>query len=376
MNLDFSEDQKLLRNTVREYLAEQAPRERIREFLEGSEPRHDVALWKAAGDMGWLGAALPETFGGAGGGYLELAVIAEELGRVLAPIPVSSSVYLASEAIQLAGSDAQRRHYLPLLASGELIGTFSVAEPAGRSALQDIEARYVDGLLYGCKAPVPDGILANVAVVAARGKDDALTLVLVDLTGPGVERRPLRHFDGSRFQAVIEFSGASAELLAGSDVASDLVPRLFDQAAVLIAFEQLGGAEACLDMAREYTGSRFAFGRPIGSFQALKHRMADMYTSVELARSNCYYGAWALSTGSDELPVAACIARISATEAYRFCAEENLHLHGGVGCTWEYDCHLYLRRANLLAQSLGPIGGWKERLVRYVEANEAREAGR
>ncbi len=373
MNLDFSEDQKALQDTVREFLAQHAPRERVREILESSEERYDRRLWTSAGEMGWLGAALPEEFGGGGFGYLELAVIAEELGRAVSPVPVCSSVYLASEAILGSGNAGLLRKHLPGLASGARIGTFALAEPGGRTGLQDIEARFREGRLYGRKAPVPDGDIADLAVVVARTASDAPCLVLVDLAGDGVKRRALPAFDGSRAQAVIEFDGVPATLLADMAATEIMIPRLVDRAAVLIAFEQLGGAQACLDMAREYTMGRFAFGRPIASFQAMKHRMADMYTAIELARSNCYYAAWALSSDSAELPAAACIARISATDAYTFCAEENLHLHGGVGCTWEYDCHLYLRRANLLAQSLGPVSVWKELLVERLGAREGSD---
>lgn len=370
MNLDFSEDQKMMQKIARAFLAEEAPLERVREIFEGDEPT-DRNLWKAAGEMGWLGAALPEEFGGAGFGYLELAAIAEELGRALAPIPVSSSVYLASEAILHAGSPEQHQRYLPGLASGMRIGTFALAEQQGQHSLGELDTRFDGDRLRGHKVPVPDGDVADLAVVVANGEDGAPCLALVELGEQGVKRRALRSIDPSRSQTLIEFDGAPAELLEGSGDGQVLVSQLLDRAAVLLAFEQLGGAQACLDMAREYTMGRYAFGRSIGSFQAVKHRLADMFTSVELARSNCYYGAWALSSGSEELSVAACSARISATEAYRFCAEENLHLHGGVGFTWEYDCHLYLRRAKLLSLSLGSVGQWKGRLVDLLETQQA-----
>ncbi len=370
MNLDFSEDQKLLKKTARDFLAEHAPLERVREIFESDEPT-DRNLWKSAAEMGWLGTAIPEKFGGAGFGHLELAVVAEELGRALAAIPVSSSVYLASEAILRAGKPEQQDRYLPGLVSGQRIGTFALAEQAGQQGLAGVKTSFQDGRLTGTKLPVPEGDIADLALVVARAKNGDICLALADLTGEGVSRRTLRSIDPSRSQASVEFNGTPAELLGGSGEGGALVSQLLDRAAVLLAFEQLGGAEACLDMAREYAMERYAFGRPIGSFQALKHRMADMFTAVELARSNCYYGAWALSSNSEELPVAACNARISATEAFGFCAEENLQLHGGVGFTWEYDCHLYLRRAKLLALSLGPVGLWKDQLIDRLEARQA-----
>ncbi len=370
MNLDFSEEQKMLQKAARDFLAEQAPLERVREIFEGDEPM-DRDLWKAAAEMGWLGTAVPEKFGGAGFGHLELAMIAEELGRGLAPIPVSSSVYLASEAILRAGKPEQQSEHLPGLVSGERIGTFALAEQPGSHSLASLQTRFRDGRLTGTKLPVPDGDVADLCVVVARSDSGAPCLALVDLTGQGVSRRSLRSMDASRSHASIEFDEAPAELLGGSGEGEALVSELLDRAAVLVAFEQLGGAQACLDMARDYAMDRYAFGRPIGSFQGLKHRFADLFASVELARPNCYYGAWALSSESDELGIAACNARISATEAYALAAEENLQIHGGVGFTWEYDCHLYLRRAKLLALSLGPVGLWKDRLIDRLEARNA-----
>ncbi|MDE0003797.1 MAG: acyl-CoA/acyl-ACP dehydrogenase [Rhodospirillaceae bacterium] len=362
MNLDFSEEQKLLQRTVRDCLTDHAPLRRVREAFDNGEP-YDRGTWRAAADLGWLGVAVPEEFGGSGFGYLELAVIAEELGRAIAPIPFSSSVYLASEAILRGGDAEQCRRHLPGLASGERIGTFAFAGAQGSGLSRGTGTRLENGRLRGSEAPVPDGNIADLAVVAARGEDGAPHLVLVELAGEGVNRKELPCIDASRPHALIEFDGAPAEPLSGTSDPETLVSRLVDGAIVLMAFEQLGGAQACLDMALAYAKERFAFGRPIGSFQAMKHRMADMYTNLELARSNCYYGGWALSAGSDELPVAACIARISATDAYSFCAEENIHVHGGAGCTWEYDCHLFLRRSKLLAYSLGAVGHWKQRLI-------------
>jgi len=362
LNLDFSDEQKLLQKVARDFLWTHAPLGAVRRMLDPQHHR-DRSLWKAIGDLGWLGAGLPEEFGGGGLGCLELAVIAEELGRALTPVPFSSSVYLASEAILRAGDPDQKQRYLAGLASGASIATFALAEPATAHALTGLQTQFDGARLHGRKAPVPDGAIADIAVVVARGSGGLPCLAVVDLSQPQVKRRTLRGIDDSRPQAVVEFEGAPAELLAGTADIGELVAQLVDRAAVLIAFEQLGGAQACLDMAREYALSRTAFGRPIGSFQALKHRMADMFTAIETARSNCYYGAWALSSGSEELPVAACISRISATEAFGLCAEENLHLHGGIGCTWEFDCHLYVRRAKLLAQSVGPASMWKERLI-------------
>ncbi|MEN8183098.1 MAG: acyl-CoA dehydrogenase family protein [Myxococcota bacterium] len=365
MNFDFSEEQKLLQKTTRDYLEEHAPLSVCRGVLE-SNSSYSEELWKGAGEMGWLGAAVPEEHGGAGFGHLELALVAEELGRALAPIPFSSSVYLATEALLLAGSDAQKERELPRLAGGERIGTFAVAERPGRTGPDQIEARFEGGRLSGTKLPVPDGDVAGLAVVLARS-DRGLSLALVDLDGAGVERSPLRSLDPSRSQAKIVFDDAPAEQLGAEGQGFELAQQVLDRAAVLMAFEQVGGAQRAFEITREFTLGRYAFGRPVASFQAVKHRLADLYVAIELGRSNAYYGAWALSHEDDELPAAACGARIAACDAFELAGKEIIQLHGGVGFTWEYDCHLFYRRAKLLGLALGSAGEWRDRLIDRID---------
>ena len=363
MNFDFSDDQKVLRDQSRKFLSQHAAPARVRRILESDAP-YDADLWKGMAEQGWPGTAIPERYGGAGFGYLELCVIAEELGRTLAPTPFSSSVYLATEAILLAGSEAQRKQWLPKLAMGEAIGCFALGEGTGFGSPRSVTTRAREGRLDGVKMPVPDGDVADIAVVAARGSDDAISLFLVDLkASAGVSRAVIKTVDPTRSHARVVFDGAAAEPLGPAGEGWALIERLLDRAAVLIAFEQVGGAQAALDMAREYALGRFAFGRPIASFQAIKHKLVDMYVATELARSNAYYGAWALSTDAPDLPAAAAAARVSATEAFWLSAKENIQTHGGMGFTWEFDCHLYYRRAKLLALTLGSARHWKHRLI-------------
>jgi alkylation response protein AidB-like acyl-CoA dehydrogenase len=361
MNFDFSDDQKVLRDQARKFLSQHAAPARVRKILETDAP-YDVELWKGMTEQGWPGTAIPESYGGAGFGYLELCVIAEELGRSLAPTPFSSSVYLATEAILLAGSDAQKKTWLPKLAMGEAIGCFALPEGAAAPSPKSIATHARDGKLSGTKMPVADGDVADIAVVAARS-GDTVSLFLVDLEGSGVTRSSVKTVDPTRSHARIAFDGAAAEPLGVPGQGWALTQRILDRAAVLIAFEQVGGAQAALDMAREYALGRFAFGRPIASFQAIKHKLVDMYVATELARSNAYYAAWALSTSAAELPVAAAAARVSATEAFWLSAKENIQTHGGMGFTWEFDCHLYYRRAKLLALALGSARHWKHELI-------------
>jgi alkylation response protein AidB-like acyl-CoA dehydrogenase len=365
VNFDFSSDQKSLREQARKFLAEQASSTRVRHILEGAAP-YDAGLWRGMGEMGWMGTAIPETYGGAGFGYLELCVIAEELGRSLAPTPFSSTIYLAAEALLLAGSEAQKKRWLPRIAQGEAIGCFALAEGPQVVTPANIATRAGGGSVSGTKIPVADGDVADFAVVVA-----GAGLYLVDLKASGITRTPVTTVDPTRSHARLVFERAAAEPLGPVGAGWQLVERLLDRAAVLVAFEQLGGAQASLDMAREYALGRFAFGRQIASFQAIKHKLADMYVGIELARSNAYYGAWALSTDAPELPVAAAATRVAATEAYYQAAKENIQVHGGMGFTWEFDCHLHYRRAKLTGLVLGSARRWKDLLIARLEAGAA-----
>jgi acyl-CoA dehydrogenase len=377
MNFDFSDDQKQLRDQARRFLTEKCTSKAVRQVLEGKDT-YDRTLWKGLAELGFLGVAIPEDFGGSGAGHLELCVIAEELGRVVAPVPFASSIYLAAEAIMLAGSDAQKRKYLPGLASGEKIGTLALFEGKGRLSPAAIKASVANGALTGTKSPVPDGEIADFAVVVAHsgssGRENDIALYIVDLKGKGVERRTLQSIDPTHNQAEIKFNGAPAELLGDASEGWSNLTRVLDRAAVLIGFEQVGGAERTLEMGRDYALDRMAFGRPIGSFQAVKHILADMYVSATLARSNAYYAAWALSTNSSELSEAAAAARVSATQAFQHCSKQNIQVHGGMGFTWEFDCHLYYRRSNALALALGNISYWEDQLIDCMRTRNTEAA--
>jgi acyl-CoA dehydrogenase len=369
MNFDFSDDLKQLRDQARRFLAERSPPFVVRGVLEAREP-YASDLWRAMAEMGWLGAAVPERYGGAGLGYEGLCILAEELGRALAPVPFASSAYLASEAVLIAGSETQKRRLLPLLADGSTIGCFALAEGNGNPDARAVQAQCVGGRLTGSKWPVTDGSIADQAIVAARNEEGEIALYLADLTANNVSRHRLRTIDPSRDHARIEFNGADVEPLSG-EAGWPVVLRLLERAAVLVAFEQVGGADASLEMARNYALERYAFGRPIGSFQAIKHKLADVYVATELARSNAFYGAWALSADAAELSLAAATARVSATEAFHLASKENIQTHGGIGFTWDMDCHLYYRRSKLLALALGGAPWWKNRLVDLLEMRNA-----
>jgi alkylation response protein AidB-like acyl-CoA dehydrogenase len=370
MNFDFSDDQKSLKSEARKFLDANCPTARVRTVLDDAAKPYDQALWQAVIGQGWLGAAIPEEFGGLGLGHLELCVIAEELGRAVAPIPFASTVYMLAEAIMLAGDAAQKADLLPKIAAGELIGALATSEGPGLTSAATLTATVSDGRLSGAKLPVTDGVIANVAIVLAK-ENGKPGLFLAGLDDRSVTGEVLKTLDPTRDAAKLTFKDTPVRRLGAAGAGFELLEQVLDRAAVLLAFEQCGGADRCLEMAKAYALERYAFGRLIGSYQAIKHKLADIYIKNELARSNAYYGAWALNTDAPELPVAASAARIAASEAFWFASKENIQTHGGIGFTWEVDCHLYYRRSRQLSLVAGAPRVWKERLVSQLERRNA-----
>ncbi len=364
MNFDFSDDQRLLQDAVRTMLAETSTSQAVREVLEG-RATHCDAVWRNLIDMGAAATAIPEQYGGSGLGYLALCLVAEEAGRHLVAVPLASSFYLAAEAILRAGSEAQKQHWLPQIASGKVVATAALGSRERYRKAAATSLRFDGKTLSGSSPALSDGGIAGLAVLRVKaGAEDGVSdaLVLVDLSATGVSRKALPSLDPTRPLAEIQFDHTPAEALAGADTAA-VATRVLDGAAVLIAFEQVGGAARILEITRDYSLERKAFGRQIGSFQALKHKMADIYTAIELARVHAYYGAWALASDAPELPRAAAAARVSATRAFVVAAEEGIELHGGIGFTWEMDCHLFYRRARQLGQCIGSEHAWRAQLA-------------
>jgi acyl-CoA dehydrogenase len=352
MNFDLSDEQKMLAEQARGLISERSPYDHLRALIDrGAE--WDESLWRELGEMGFLGAAIPEAHGGLGMSALDQGVIAQELGRANATIPFFSSIILCADAIRLAGSDAQKAEWLPKLASGDVVGTFAYAEGSGPSFATGVTL--IDGKLNGTKTPVADAGIAQIAIVLVGGGGFAL----VALDQAGVTRRKLDSFDQLRAHYRIDFTGAEAEALPGTDALATLI----DRAAVQASFEASGAAEACLTMARDYALERQMFGRPLASFQAIKHKLAELAVEVELARSNAYFGAWAADVSPDDLPAAAAAARLTALTAFKTGARENLQVHGGIGYTQEANCHFYYRRERTLALALGSADYWADRLI-------------
>jgi alkylation response protein AidB-like acyl-CoA dehydrogenase len=361
MNFEFSPEQRQFQAQVAKVMHTRAPMGAARAALQNGGAI-DREAWAALADIGLLGATIPETYGGNGAGHFALCVAAEEVGGVLAPLPLASTVYLFAEALLIAGSDAQKSLWLPKVAAGTTIGT---------GVLFGDSLSVQRGLLTGVTGAVSDGLVADAAIVVAR-EGESWSLFLVDLADARLSRRALHCLDPSKPQAALRFDGVPAEPVGEPGRGRLLAERVLQSAAVLIAFEQIGGADRALTMARDFALERHAFGRPIGSFQAIKHKLADVFVANQLARSHAYYGAWALANDTTELSIAAAGARVAASAAFSHAAAENVQTHGGIGFTWESDCQLFYRRARFLASCLGSPMAWRERLAVEIESGAAK----
>jgi alkylation response protein AidB-like acyl-CoA dehydrogenase len=356
LNFAFSEEQEMLRDAARRFLEQKAGSEVVRSLME-TEAGYDPALWGEVAMQGWQAMAIPEEYGGAGFSFLEQVVLMEEMGRALFPAPYLSSIVLAANLILEAGSDEQKGAYLPDIASGEKLWTFALTEASGRwdaGAVQLVAKPDGDEyVLGGTKTYVLDGHIADWLIVAARtGSDteptEGISLLIVPADAAGVERRKLETMDQTRTMAEVTFDDVrvpASNLLGEPGAAWGTIQTVLDLAAVALAAEQIGGAQKCMEMAVEYAKVRVQFGRPIGSFQAIKHKCADMLVQVESAKSAAYYAGWATSERNEEVPLVAPLAKSYCSEAYFFCAAENIQIHGGIGFTWEHDAHLYFKRA-------------------------------
>jgi alkylation response protein AidB-like acyl-CoA dehydrogenase len=348
VNFAFSEEQEELRRIVRQFLETKSSEAAVREQME-TEAGYDNAVWsQMAEQMGLQGLIVPEEFGGSGYSYVELIVVLEEMGRSLLCAPYFSTVVLAANTLIHSGDDAAKGDLLPGIASGETIATLAFTEPNGRwdeAGIEMTATQAGDGwTLDGTKMFVLDGHTADLVLVAAR-TPGGVSLFSVDGDAAGLTRTPLATMDQTRKQAKLEFAGTPARLIGAEGEGWAVLERVLDLAAVALAAEQVGGAQMCLDMSVEYAKVRVQFGRPIGSFQAIKHKCADMLLEVESAKSAAYYAGWCASELNDELPSVASLAKAYCSDAYFHAAAENIQIHGGIGFTWEHPAHLYFKRA-------------------------------
>jgi alkylation response protein AidB-like acyl-CoA dehydrogenase len=359
-------DLEELRATVRRFLAARAPMSEVRRVI-GTGQGYDPGTWATmASQLGLPGLPFPEELGGAGATWTEVAVVLEELGRALLPSPYLASVVLAGTAIATSGDGAARKELLPPIATGEVTATLAMLEDDGRwdassaglTAVRAGDAYRLDGY----KTFVLDGHLADLVIVAARTGSGA-SLFAVAGNSPGLRRTALPTLDQTRPQARLEFAGVPAQLLGGEGQARPALARTFDLALVAVAAEGLGGAQRCLEMSLAYARERIAFGRPIGAFQAIKHKLADLFAEIEFARSAVEHAALAAEQDSTELPLLASLAAAHCAQTYTLAATENIHIHGGIGFTWEHDAQLFFKRAKSSQALFGDAAFHRERIA-------------
>jgi alkylation response protein AidB-like acyl-CoA dehydrogenase len=368
VNFAFSEEQEQLREAVRRFMDTKSAEPEVRRLMETVEG-YDESVWKQmAQELGLQSIAIPEEYGGQGYTFVELGIVLEEMGRRLLPAPYFSTAVLTANAILNAGSEEQKQALLPGIASGETIAALAFTEPNGRWDASGIEMTVSDGKLSGTKSFVIDGHTANVIVVVAReagtSGEDGIGFYVVDGDAAGLTRTPLATMDQTRKQAKLEFDGVAATSLG--DGGWDALSKTLDQAAVALSNEMVGGAQFVLDMSVQYAKDRVQFGRPIGSFQAIKHKCADMLLEVESAKSAAYYAAWAAAEDNDELPVVASLAKAYCSDAYFHATAENIQIHGGIGFTWEHPAHLYFKRAKSSEILLGDATYHRELLAQRI----------
>jgi alkylation response protein AidB-like acyl-CoA dehydrogenase len=372
MNFGFSEEQEFLRTTAREFLAKESPMTVVRELME--DPRgYRPDTWKKMAELGWVGLLVPEEYGGAGLGFVDLVVVLEEMGRALLPSPFFGNLQ-GTLALLRAGNETQRKELLPRVAAGETILSFAITEQAGTEEAGDLAAiAKRDGggwRVSGTKLFVPAGAQADRVVVAARtgGEGEGgISLLLVDRAGRGVTATPLESMDQTRRIAELRFDGAPAELLGAEGRGWETWEWVRDRALVALSAEAVGGSEKVLEDSVAYAKQRVQFGKPIGVHQAIKHKCADMLIQVESSKSITYYAAWAAAEDIGEARLAAAMAKAYTSDAYRHCSAENIQIHGGVGFTWEYDCHLYFKRAKAIEVTYGDPSHHRERVARLLE---------
>jgi alkylation response protein AidB-like acyl-CoA dehydrogenase len=375
MNFAFSEEQEELRRTVRQFLEAKSPESEVRRLMETPEG-FDPAVWKQMGqELGLQSIAIPEEYGGQGFSFIELGIVLEEQGRVLLCAPYFASVVLAANAILNVGTEDQKKELLPGIASGDTIAALAFTEPSGKWDATGITMEASENVggeftLSGEKMFVIDGFNADLIVVVARMQgttgSDGIAFFTVRGDADGLTRTNLSTMDMTRKQARLEFNNVAAMPLGSTEHGWAAFSKTLDQAAVALSNEMMGGAQKVLEMSVEYAKVRVQFGRPIGSFQAIKHKCADMLLEVESGKSAAYYASWAAAEDNDELPVVAALAKAYCSEAYFHASAENIQIHGGIGFTWEHPAHLYFKRAKSSEIYLGDPTYHRELLAQRI----------
>jgi alkylation response protein AidB-like acyl-CoA dehydrogenase len=380
MDFGFSQEQEMLRQTARSFLEKECPSPFVRRMMDDPAGTTDE-LWQKLGELGWLGLVYPEAYGGGGLGFVDLTVVLEEMGRVVMPGPYFSTVLLGGLTLLEAGSDAQKAEWLPKIAGGEARATLALTEESARWDAAGVQLIAKPGkrggyVLSGTKLFVPDAHTADLLVVAARtakpAKNDpthGASLFLVPAGTRGLGAMPLPTMDQTRKLSEVTFSHVEVgpDALVG-DLHQGWAPlaRVLGRATVGLSAEMCGGAQKVLEMCTEYAKMRVAFGKPIGAYQAVKHKCADMLVAVENAKSVTYYAAWAVDGGVAEAPLAASMAKAYVSDAYRKATADGIQIHGGIGFTWEHDMHLYFKRAKGSEVMFGDATCHRERVAQLI----------
>jgi alkylation response protein AidB-like acyl-CoA dehydrogenase len=379
MDIGFTEEQELLRDTARKFLDSECDTRFVRAMM-ATEAAVTPEFWSKLAENGWLGITYSEDDGGSGLGLVDLVVLMEEVGRAVMPGPFPATVLLGGAAIAEAGSPAQRHVFLPGIAAGEVKATLAATEPNARwdAAGITLAGREARGgfTLSGTKLFVPDAHLADVLVVAARTRDgstmeDGVSLFLVPKGTPGVTVRVLPSVDETRKLCEVKFDNVAVPataLLGDLNGGWPALARVTDRAAVALAAEMCGAAQRVLDMTVDYAKLRVAFGKPIGTYQGVKHKCADMLIEIENAKSLTYYAAWAVDEAEPDAAMAVSMAKAAASDAGRKVCAAGIQLHGGIGMTWEHDLQLYLKRAKASEIALGDATWHRERIARLMGA--------
>ncbi len=377
MDLSFSEDQAMLRKSAGKFFENECSMEFLRKSWE-SERGFSVSLWNKMADLGWLALRVPEQYGGLGLGFVDLGILLEEMGRFALAGPFVPTV-LAAESIMEAGSEKQKQDWLPKIANGEIRATLALWEPEfsyGPAGIRMFAEPHSDGfVLNGTKLFVMDGHVSELMIAAARTTDseepeEGITLFLIDEEIAGVSKQPLKGMDKGRNQSEVVFKSASipsSKLLGSLDGGWPVLNRTLNKGAVALSLESVGGGGRVLEMAVDYAKIRVQFDRPIGGFQAIKHKCAQMMTEVEGARSIAYYAAWAVEAGGIEAEIAASLAKAYCSEMYRNATAEATQIHGAIALTWEHDLHIYLKRAKMNEQCFGDPSFHRDKLASILD---------
>jgi len=377
MDFGFNEEQGMLRKLAHDFLAKEAPMPTVRRMME-DDLGYSVETWRKMSELGWMGLIFPQELGGTGLCILDLVVVLEEMGRALMPGPFFSTVMLGGSSLLEGGNDAQKTRYLTPLIAGELKATLAVAEAGGAwdaAAVTATATADAGGfLLNGIKRFVPDAHVADLILVAARTEPskggEGVSLFAVDVPKDGVTVTTLETLDQTRKLCDVKLDQVRVgpdSLLGPRGAGSAILQRVLDRAKVALCAEMCGGAERVLEMSVEYAKVRVQFDRPIGSFQAIQHKCANMLSLVESAKAATYYGAWAVSNDVPEASLAAAMAKSYTSDAYRVVTGEAIQIHGGIGFTWEHDLQLYFRRAKASELTFGDGTFHRARVAELID---------